>query len=120
MNFCSKCGTENEATAKYCTKCGSNLKKTIEKSLEKRIEDGAEEFGKRAEAWGENFGKRAEQECFGLPHGGTIFGIIFGLIIILLGVTSLTGIDIEFWPLIIIIFGLLIFGGAVYSLRNKR
>ena len=120
MVFCSKCGTKNEDGSEYCVKCGSKLNISMEKSLEKRIEDGAEEFGKRAEAWGEDFGKRAEQECFGLPQGGTIFGIIIGIIIILVGVTSLSGIDLEFWPLIIIIFGLLIFGGAIYSLTQKR
>jgi uncharacterized membrane protein YvbJ len=120
MVFCSKCGTKNVDSAKHCTKCGTELKVSTEKSLERRIEKGAEEFGKRAEVWAEDFGKRAEQECFGLPHGGTIFGLIIGLIIILLGVTSMAGIDIEFWPLIIIIFGLLIAGGAIYSLTQKR
>jgi len=120
MVFCSKCGTNNDDSAEYCVKCGSKLKVSMEKSLEERIEKGAEEFGKRAEAWGENFGKSAEQECFGLPHGGTIFGLIIGLIIILVGVTSLAGVDIDFWPLIIIIFGLLIFGGALYSFTQRR
>ena len=109
MVFCSKCGTKNEDTAEYCVKCGAKLKASTEKSLEKRIEEGAEEFG-----------KRAEQECFGLPHGGTIIGLIIGIIIILVGVTSLAGIDLKLWPLIIVIFGLLIFGGAIYSLTHKR
>ena len=120
MVFCSKCGTKNEDAADFCVSCGSKLKVSTEKTIEKRIEKGAEEFGKRAEAWGEDFGKRTEQECFGLPHGGTIFGLIIGIIIILVGVTSLAGIDLEFWPLIIIIFGLLIAGGALYSLTHKR
>ena len=120
MVFCSKCGTKNEDAADFCVSCGSKLKVSTEKTIEKRIEKGAEEFGKRAEAWGEDFGKRTEQECFGLPHGGTILGLIIGIIIILVGVTSLAGIDLEFWPLIIIIFGLLIAGGALYSLTHKR
>lgn len=120
MVFCSKCGAKNEDVAGFCVKCGAKLKVSAEKSLEKRLEEGAEEFGKRAEAWAENFGRRTEQECFGLPHGGTIFGLVIGIIIILVGVTSLSGIDIEFWPLIIIIFGLLILGGAVYSITQKR
>ena len=120
MVFCSKCGTKNEDVAEFCVKCGTKLKVSSETSLEKRIEKGAEEFGKRAEAWGEDFRKHTEQECFGLPHGGTIVGLIIGIIIILVGVTSLAGIDLEFWPLIIIIFGLLIAGGAIYSLTRKR
>lgn len=120
MVFCPKCGTKNEDSSKFCIKCGQNLSENTGKSLEKRIEEGAEEFGRRAEAWGESFGKSAEQECFGLPHGGTIFGLVIGLIIILVGVTSLAGINIEFWPLIIIMFGILIAGGALYSLTRKR
>jgi uncharacterized membrane protein YvbJ len=118
--FCSKCGTKNEDTAGYCVKCGAKLKLSTEKSLEQRIEEGAEEFGRRAEAWGEDFRKQTEQECFGLPHGGTIFGLIIGIIIILVGVTSLAGIDLEFWSLIIIISGLLIAGGAIYTLTQRR
>ena len=119
MVFCSKCGTKNDDSAKYCVKCGQNLNVPTEKRLEKRIEEGAEEFGRRAEEWGENFGKSAEQECFGLPHGGTIFGLVIGFIIILFGITSLAGVNIEFWPLIIIIFGILIVGGAIYSITKK-
>jgi uncharacterized membrane protein YvbJ len=120
MVFCSNCGTKNEDAAELCVKCGAKLKVSPEKNLEKRIEKGAEEFGKRAEAWGKDFGKRTGDECFGLPHGGTIFGLVVGVIIILVGVASLAGIDLELWPLIIIIFGLLIFGGAIYSLIRKR
>ena len=120
MVYCSKCGTKNEEATVTCVKCGAKLKVLKEKSLEKRFEDGAEEFGKRAEAWGESFGKRAENECFGLPHGGTIFGLIIGIIIILVGISSLAGIDLEFWPIIIVIFGVLILGGAIYSLTQKR
>ena len=120
MVFCSKCGTKNEDTSEYCVKCGAKLKASTEKSLEKRIEEGAEEFGKRVEEWAEDFPKRTKQECFGLPHGGTIVGLIIGIIIILVGVTSLAGIDLKLWPLIIVTFGLLIFGGAIYSLTHKR
>ena len=120
MVFCTYCGTENKDDAKFCVKCGAKLDVTAEKSLEKRIEEGAEEFGKRAEEWGKDFEKHVETECFGLPHGGTIFGLIIGIIIILVGATSLAGIDLEFWPLIIIVFGLLVYGGALYSLTSKR
>ena len=120
MVFCSYCGTKNEDAAESCVKCGAKLKVSTEKSLEKRIEEGAEEFGKRAEAWGESFGKRAEDECFGLPHGGTIFGLIIGIIIILIGITWVVGIDLDIWPFIIVIFGLLIAVGAIYTLIRKR
>jgi len=120
MVYCSECGTKNEESAETCVKCGAKLNVPKEKSLEKSIEEGAEEFGKRAEAWGESFGKRAEEGCFGLPQGGTIVGLIIGIIIIVVGISSLAGIDLEIWPLIILIFGVLILGGAIYTLTRKR
>jgi len=122
MVYCTKCGTENEEAAEYCKKCGGKLEGTRKKSFEKRMEEWGEDFGKRAEAWGEDFGRRAEEECFGLPHGGLIFGLIIGFIIILLGILWLAGIELwnAFWSVIIIIFGLLIVGGALYSLIRRR
>jgi hypothetical protein len=133
MVYCVKCGTKNEESAVYCIKCGAKLvskdekkNKSIEKWGEdfgKRAEKWREELGKRAEEWGDNFGRRAERECFGLPHGGLIFGVLIGLIVILVGVSSLltgSGILRFFWPLIIIVFGLLIAAGALYSLTRRR
>lgn len=121
MVHCSKCWTNNEENAKYCVKCGAALEEGSRSSKTfDNMDEWGKDIGKRAEMWGENFGKRAEEECFGLPHGGTIFGLIIGLIIILFGITSLAGIDVEFWPLIIIIFGLLIVGGALYSITQRR
>jgi uncharacterized membrane protein YvbJ len=120
MVYCSKCGTKNEESAETCIKCSAKLNVPGKKSLEKSIEEGAEEFGKRAEEWGKSFGKRQEEECFGLPHGGIIVGLIIGIIIIAVGVTSLAGINLDLWPLIILIFGVLILGGAIYTLTRKR
>ena len=120
MVYCSKCGTKNEESAETCVKCSAKLNVSRAKSLEKTIEEGAEEFGKRAEAWGKSFGKRPEEECFGLPHGGIIFGLLIGIIIIAVGVTSLAKIPLDFWSLLIIVFGVLVLGGAIYTLTRKR
>ena len=120
MVYCSECGTKNNESAAFCVKCGKKLNVSPAKSFENRIEEGAEEFGKRAEEWGESFEKRAEKECFGLPHGGTIFGLIIGIIIILVGASMLAGIDLKLWPLTVLIFGVLIVGGAIYSLTRKQ
>ncbi len=69
----------------------------------------------------EKFGKRAEDECFGLPRGGTIFGLFIGVIIILWGLSSLLGWTIELGTYAIIAVGLLILAGAIYGLtRQKR
>jgi uncharacterized membrane protein YvbJ len=122
MVYCTKCGTKNEETTVYCVKCGAKLVSKQE-SWDKRMEKWGEEFGKRAEKWGEDFGKRAEKECFGLPHGGIIFGLLIGLVIILVGLSSLlSGFEATrlFWPLLIIIFGVLIAAGALYSLIRRR
>lgn len=111
MVYCTKCGTKNEEDAKHCTKCGANL----EVSLEERFE-------RRAEEWGEQFGRRAEEECFGLPHGSVIAGIIFGVIILVFGFAWLTGIDIweNIGPFMVILVGLLIVAGAIYGVTRRR
>ena len=64
--------------------------------------------------------KRMEHECFGLPRGGAIFGLFFGIIIILWGISELYGIKIELWPAIVIIFGVLVLAGAVYGIIRRH
>ena len=131
MVYCNECGTNHDDTAEVCVKCGTKLRTQSAKSLEQRIENGAEEIGKYAEEWGERFGKhaeewgenigiRAENECFGLPNGGTIFGIIIGIIIVLVGISMMPGIDLKLWPLMLLSFGVLIVAGSLYSLKQNR
>jgi hypothetical protein len=63
--------------------------------------------------------KRVEDECFGLPRGGAIFGLFIGIVIILWGLTQIPGLlpeDFNFGWLVIIAFGLLIIAGAIYKL----
>lgn len=120
MVYCSKCGAKNKADTKICAKCGESLyPPSVGKEIERRAETC---FGPR---------KRREkhvEECFGLPRGGAIFGILVGAIIIIVGLLYLLGQylgwTIEFWstlwPLIIIAVGILIFAGAVYGLSRRR
>jgi uncharacterized membrane protein YvbJ len=100
MVYCTKCGTKNEEDAAVCVKCGASL--------------GARPAWRRER-------RRAEQECFGLPHGGAIVGLIIGIIIIIAGISWLAGIDLEryFWPFIVIIFGILIVAGALYGYSRR-
>ncbi|MCW4054571.1 MAG: zinc-ribbon domain-containing protein [Candidatus Bathyarchaeota archaeon] len=107
MVYCPKCGTQNDDSAEFCVKCGASMQTgTI--------------FSRRRER------RRAEQECFGLPHGGAIAGIVFGIIILIWGITMLlqqTGIiaaTIEFWYVIIIIIGILIVAGAIYNISRSQ
>jgi len=76
MVYCPKCGYENEDDAEYCTKCGTSLTDTKKKhkktqtktsSLEKQVEDFAEEVeqlgktaGKTIERGVKNFGEEVK------------------------------------------------------------
>ena len=98
MAYCSKCGFKNEEKDEQCSECGASLR--VRAKREKRVED----------------------ECFGLPHGGVIAGLLFGIIIILWGISQLPGVlpeGFNFWWLIIIAFGALIIGGALYKLGRR-
>ena len=111
MVYCSKCGTQNSDDAKTCSNCGAPLY-TV----------GERYSGSEREHY-----KRVEGECFGLPNGGMIAGIIFGIIIVIAGL----GLFLQqsgyigdfwniFWPLIIVIFGILILLGAIYGQSRRR
>ena len=106
MVYCTKCGAKNEEDAAVCVKCGAPLRNVS------------------APPWRRER-KRAEEECFGLPHGGAIVGLIIGIIIIFVGFSSLAGIDIGEsigrygWPLIVIVFGILLVAGALYSYSRR-
>ena len=99
MVYCSKCGTNNEEDAEFCNKCGAAL--YPEKGVTRRPE------------------RPQKDECFGLPHGSAIFGIVLGLIIILAGARELLGWNIDFGPFVIIIIGLLIATGAIYKYSSR-
>ena len=99
MVYCTKCGAKNEEDAAVCVKCGASLVTRPTGRTERR---------------------RTEEECFGLPHGGAIAGLIIGIIIILVGVSRVTGFEWEFfWPVVVITFGILVVAGAVYGLSRR-
>ena len=101
MVYCTKCGTKNEEDAVVCVKCGASLVARPAWRRERR---------------------RPEKECFGLPYGGAIVGLIIGVIIIVAGISWLLPEDISFewWPIIVIVFGLLIVAGAMYGFRRRQ
>ena len=107
MVYCPKCGTQNDDAAEFCVKCGASLQTgTVSSRRRER--------------------RKTEQECFGLPHGGAIAAIVFGVLILLWGFSMLlqqTGIipeTLPFWYIIIIIFGILIVAGAIYKITHSR
>jgi uncharacterized membrane protein YvbJ len=107
MVYCPKCGTKNEDTADFCVKCGASLKTGTVSSL-------------RHER------RKAQQECFGLPHGGAIAGMVIGAIILIWGllmVLQQTGTIADasvFGYIIIIVFGILILAGALYRATHSK
>lgn len=107
MVHCSKCGTKNEEDAKYCSKCGENLVTPPTERRERR---------------------RVEDECFGLPHGGAIIGVVISIIIILSGISQIPGIKTMYapiqssdyiGPIAAILFGALILAGSLYKFSRR-
>ncbi len=60
-----------------------------------------------------------ENKCFGLPRGGAIFGLVIGVIIVLVGLINFFNWRIDIGPVITIIFGILIAAGAIYGLSRR-
>lgn len=102
MVYCTECGAKNEDTAETCVKCGTPL-----------ATKGA------PPPWRKEWER---EECFGLPR--SLASIVFGLMIIFIGFVFFlqeTGVivwDIT-WPLIIILFGLLVLAGGLYTTRRR-
>ena len=101
MVYCTKCGAKNEEDAAVCVKCGAPLVAQPPWRRERR--------------------RAMEEECFGLPHGGAIIGLVFGIIIILVGLSMLPGIEIGKYigAVLVIIFGILILAGALYRYSRR-
>jgi len=103
MVYCTKCGTKNEDDAKVCVSCGASL-----------------EIGTRVSR---RYEKRMEEECFGIPRGGSIVGMIIGIIIMLVGVSlilpSLGLPPLPIGAIVVIIIGILIIIGAYYGMRRR-
>jgi len=111
--YCPRCGTKNEDEARFCVQCGAPLYE--EASTEKTQEVC---FGPRE--------REHVEECFGLPYGGAIVGIVFGLLIVIWGVLLVLhqmGVIpklVDIWPFAVIIVGVLIIAGALYKLRQRK
>ena len=90
-----------------CTQCGAALNKVRGRRTYSR--DGC-------------FETKVEDECFGLPYGGAIAGVIFGILIIIIGITVFLGQSVLSWawPFLIIVFGCLIIAGVLYGMRRKH
>jgi uncharacterized membrane protein YvbJ len=101
MVYCVKCGAKNLDDVKVCSQCGAPLYVTREPQRYRRI----------------------ESECFGIPRGGTIVGLAIGLIIVLAGLSlyfqEVYQISLPWWPVAVIVFGILMVVGAIYGLSRR-
>jgi len=91
MVYCPKCGEQNPDGAEFCVKCGAPL---------------YPERSYRRDRWERNL-------CFGVPISRQVWGILFGLIIILWGLSEVVGLHFNFWALVAIFFGAIILTGAL-------
>jgi len=105
MVYCTKCGTKNPDDATTCSNCGAALNPSRE---ERR-----------------RYYRRYEDECFGIPHGGAIVAMAFGLLILLAGLIIILQQEnvipetVNLWPFALIIFGVLILIGALFRARRR-
>jgi uncharacterized membrane protein YvbJ len=106
MTYCEKCGMQNDDNALYCKNCGNPLS------------GAAAGQGVRASP----SRHQMEDECFGLPNGGAIVGLIFGVLLILIGLFWFLGINFwsNFWYLLLIIVGVLIVAGAIHRGSHRH
>jgi uncharacterized membrane protein YvbJ len=108
MVYCHECGTKNEDDAEYCSKCGSSLKNR---------DDREERYHHRHDRR-----YRHRDEAFGLPNGGMVVGLLFGLLLILFGISAYYGISLwkYLWPIIIVVVGILIIADAISNYARRR
>ena len=101
MVYCTKCGTENQDDADTCTNCGASMRVTHSRDR--------------------TYNRDVEDQCFG-GRSKTMWPIIFGAFIILIGLSSLLEGSYSWarfdniWPLFIIGIGLLV----VYNAIQRR
>jgi hypothetical protein len=63
---------------------------------------------------------QVRDECFGIPNSRAIVGIVFGLLVVVWGLSLLFGWEINFMAFIVLIFGVLIIAGSIYRLSKRR
>jgi len=64
--------------------------------------------------------QRKQDDCFGLPNSGAIAGLVFGLLIILWGLSVFFGWELNIMIYLILVFGALLVAGSLYKLTRKR
>jgi uncharacterized membrane protein YvbJ len=109
MVYCTKCGTLNADDATVCAKCGAPL------------HGGKEE----SSPYWRHRHMRHEEDYRYWRRRGALTSLIFGVVIILIGLSLLLeqvyGVDIPWWSLIIILLGVyLVLRGIMRSRRYRQ
>lgn len=104
MVTCPNCGATNDEDANFCVSCGAPLS-----AVKRWDRDGDGCFGQSE--------RRMDDKCFSLPYDGAVIGVIFGLFIILIGLSIAFEFNIGRWigPSIMIIIGILIIVSIIRS-----
>jgi hypothetical protein len=63
--------------------------------------------------------RHPRDECFGLPNSRAIAGIVFGILIVIWGLSVLLGWELNVMALLVVLFGVLIVSGTIYTLTQK-
>lgn len=63
--------------------------------------------------------RHPRDECFGLPNSGAIAGIVFGVLIILGGLSVLFDWEINMMAVLIVLLGLLVVSGTLYRMTRS-
>ena len=100
MVYCTECGAQNPDDAEFCIKCGAELHPGRDYQRNRR--------------W------REREMCLGVPVSGQIWGLIFGVIIILWGLSQLMGMRLDFFALVAIVLGLIILTSALRGRASHR
>lgn len=96
MVYCWKCGAENDTGAVSCKSCGAMLQRTSERGYRAQYEHHYD--------WG---------------RGIHLGGVLFGLIVMLVGLIWLSEGQIEWlrwsriWPLLIVLVGVFVIANAI-------
>ncbi len=65
-----------------------------------------------------------KEECFNLPYGNAICGLIIGVIIILWGasyfIPGIGTLITYYWPILLLVLGVVIIIGAIYAMARSR
>ena len=109
MVTCHKCGTVNQEDAKFCVNCGISLQHA---KRNKKREDTC--FGPSEQ--------RVEDECFGLPFGKELIGLVAGVFIILMGISIIFEFNLGRWTgvFILLLVGTLIITSVLYSFLKQK